>query len=130
MAFLDDLVGEVRPPIGGYCIRRPHVGESAGMPQRSSLSNALLLLVLIIGIGVAGYMTIGGLAPLDALYMTITTLSTVGYREVAPMTPAVKVFTIALILGGFGVVLYSASLAAGDDGRMVADHDPDRAQCC
>jgi len=90
------------------------------MPQRSSLSNALLLLVLIIGIGVAGYMTIGGLAPLDALYMTITTLSTVGYREVAPMTPAVKVFTIALILGGFGVVLYSASLAAGDviEGRL------------
>jgi voltage-gated potassium channel len=89
-------------------------------PRSSSLVNALALLVLITCIGVAGYMTISGMSFMDALYMTAITLSTVGYREVAPLTPAAQLFTIGLIFTGLGVVLYGASLVAGDviEGRL------------
>lgn len=90
------------------------------MFERSSARNALALLILITGIGVAGYMAISGMSFLDALYMTVITLSTVGYREVVPLTPAGQIFTMALIFCGLGVVLYGASLVAGDviEGRL------------
>lgn len=91
------------------------------MPARSSsLVNALALLVLISCIGVAGYMTLADMSVMDAVYMTAITLSTVGYREVAPLTPAAQLFTIGLIFTGLGVVLYGASLVAGDviEGRL------------
>lgn len=91
------------------------------MPARSSsLVNALGLLLLITCIGIAGYMTLSGMSFMDALYMTAITLSTVGYREVVPLTPAAQLFTIGLIFTGLGVVLYGASLVAGDviEGRL------------
>jgi voltage-gated potassium channel len=90
------------------------------MHARTSLRNALTMLLLITGIGVAGYMTISGMSFMDALYMTAITLSTVGYREVVPLTPGAQLFTIALIFCGLGVVLYGASLVAGDviEGRL------------
>ncbi len=91
------------------------------MPARSSsLVNALGLLVLISCIGVAGYMMLTDMSFMDAFYMTAITLSTVGYREVAPLTPAAQLFTIGLIFTGLGVVLYGASLVAGDviEGRL------------
>jgi voltage-gated potassium channel len=86
----------------------------------SSLRNALVLLVLITALGVVGYMTISGMTFVDALYMTAITLSTVGYREVAPLSPLGQLFTVALIVTGLGVVLYGASLVAGDviEGRL------------
>src|ERR1043165_9704414 len=48
--------------------------------------------------GTVGYMIIEGYNFLDASYMTIVTLSTVGYREVEPLSEPGKVFTIFLIL--------------------------------
>lgn len=59
-------------------------------------------------------MTITGMGFVDALYMTITTISTVGFREVAPLGPAGQLFTIGLIVGGVGIVFYSATLVARD----------------
>jgi voltage-gated potassium channel len=84
------------------------------------LRTATALLLLIGGVGVVGYMTLSGMSLLDAVYMTAITLSTVGYREVAPLTPAAQIFTIGLIFSGLGVVLYGASLVAGDviEGRL------------
>jgi voltage-gated potassium channel len=86
----------------------------------SSLVNALGLLTLITCIGVVGYMGLSGMSFVDALYMTVITISTVGYREVAPLTPGAQLFTIGLIFTGLGVVLYGASLVAGDviEGRI------------
>jgi voltage-gated potassium channel len=90
------------------------------MPRDRSLRNAFALLTAVTAAGVLGYMTIGGVGFLDAFYMTAITLSTVGYREVVPPTPAVQLFTISLLFAGFGVVLYGASLLAGDviEGRL------------
>ena len=47
---------------------------------------------------------------LDALYQTVTTVTTVGFREVQPLSTGARVFTMALILGGVGTALYSFTL--------------------
>lgn len=64
-------------------------------------------LLLIIAIGVIGYMTIESWSFLDALYMTVITISTVGYAEVHTLSAAGRAFSIVLIIGGVGVMLYS-----------------------
>jgi voltage-gated potassium channel len=67
---------------------------------------ALLGLAGITAVGTLGYVWIAGYTPLDALYMTVTTIATVGYGEIEPLGPGGRVFTIALILGSAGVALY------------------------
>lgn len=63
-----------------------------------------------IGVGTAGYMLLLGLSLVDALYQTVTTLSTVGFREVALFGTAEKLFTIFLIFFGVGSALYTLTL--------------------
>jgi voltage-gated potassium channel len=70
------------------------------------------LIFLAIAFGTVGYELIEGWSFLDALYMTITTLTTVGYGEVHPLSEAGRVFTIILILVGVGTVLYALSAGA------------------
>ena len=84
------------------------------MAPRSSLLTAGLSLAALITFGVTGYMLITGMGLTDALYMTVTTLSTVGFREVVPLGPGGQWFTMLLIVGGIGIVFYSASLVARD----------------
>lgn len=64
-------------------------------------------LIAIIAIGVIGYTAIEGWAFLDSLYMTIITITTVGYTEVHPLTTGGRVFSIFLIIGGVGGALYA-----------------------
>ena len=63
-------------------------------------------LVLIVIIGVIGYEVIEGWTFLDALYMTVITITTVGFTEVHPLSYAGRIFTIFLIIGGVGGALY------------------------
>ncbi len=63
-------------------------------------------IVLMVIIGTVGYMLIERWGFLDALYMTVTTITTVGYKEVQPLSTAGRVFSMLLILGGVGVILY------------------------
>ena len=65
---------------------------------------ALLLLILLVG--VLGYHLIEGWPFFDALYMTVITLATVGYAETHPLSTAGRAFTLLLILGGMGIILY------------------------
>ncbi len=67
---------------------------------------AALLLPALLVVGVAGYMIIEGWSFLDALYMTVTAVTTVGFREVQPLGDGGRVFTIFLILFGVGVAFY------------------------
>lgn len=60
-------------------------------------------------IGTVGYMAFG-FGALDALYQTVTTVATVGFREVQPLSDAGKIFTILLILTGVGTTLYAMSV--------------------
>jgi voltage-gated potassium channel len=78
--------------------------------RRLILSAALI--VLIISFGTAGYMSIEGWSFLDSVYMTIITLTTVGFKEIHELSPGGKVFTIILIIGGVGTVLYSLGTGA------------------
>ncbi len=63
-------------------------------------------LAVVLAGGTLGYWVLG-LSPLDALYQTVTTVSTVGFREMFRQTEAAKVFTIVLVLVGVGTVLYA-----------------------
>jgi voltage-gated potassium channel len=69
-------------------------------------------LLVLPSIGVAGYCWIEGWSPLDALYMTITTLATVGYGEVHPMSSGGRLFTIALIISGGVMAAYALAQVA------------------
>lgn len=63
-------------------------------------------LILLILFGTLGYIIIEGWALFDALYMTIISLTTVGYGETHPLSLPGKVFTILLIVTGIGSVAY------------------------
>jgi len=69
---------------------------------------SLLLAVLLILFGTAGYMILEGWNLLDALYMTVITLATVGYGEVHHISDAGHIYTIILIITGVGFFLYVA----------------------
>lgn len=57
--------------------------------------------------GIAGYMLVEHWNLLDAAFMTLITISTVGYVEVHPLSPAGQIFTMTLIVGGVGSALYT-----------------------
>jgi len=76
------------------------------------LSLVLALIGFIISFGTTGYMVIEGWSFLDSLYMTVTTLTTVGYREIRELSDAGRWFTITLIIGGVGTMLYALSTGA------------------
>ncbi len=62
--------------------------------------------VAIVALGTIGYEVIEGWSFLDSLYMTITTITTVGFREIHPLSDAGRIFTIVLIIFGVGGALY------------------------
>jgi len=64
-------------------------------------------LFLLIFVGAAGYMFIEGWSFSDSIFMTIITLSTVGYEEVHELTGAGRAFTCFLIIGGVGLAFYA-----------------------
>lgn len=66
---------------------------------------AACLLVLLLA-GSLGFIWIEGWSFFDALYMTVTTLSTVGYGEIHPLHRAGRIYNMVLILSGMGVMLY------------------------
>jgi len=73
------------------------------------LGGALALLLAVLVLGTVGYVILG-FGFLDALYQTVTTVATVGYREVQPLSTAGKIFTMVLILLGVGAALYAFSV--------------------
>ena len=72
---------------------------------------AITLLVAIALVGVLGYEVIEKWSPLESVYMVVTTIFTVGFQEVRPLSPAGKVFTMFIILGGVGSAIYAAGQA-------------------
>jgi voltage-gated potassium channel len=74
---------------------------------RKKVIQVLSLVLLIIVLGTLGYRMIEGWNFLDSLYMTVITVTTVGYGEVHRLSPKGTVFTILLIVGGVGTALYA-----------------------
>jgi voltage-gated potassium channel len=69
----------------------------------------IYLLLALLTFGVSGYMLIEGWSFLEALYMTVITVTTIGYGETHPLSPAGRIFTIALILCGVVIATYAAT---------------------
>jgi voltage-gated potassium channel len=81
------------------------------MPAVDALRRAkigLAALAVVTATGTIGYLLVG-FSPMNALYQTITTISTVGFGEVEPMSSRERLFTIFLILGGVGTAAYILS---------------------
>jgi voltage-gated potassium channel len=76
------------------------------------LKSAIFALVLLVLIGSAGYVLLEGWSFLDALYMTVTTITTVGYMEVHPLSRTGRLFTLLLIVSGVTVLFYTVGKIA------------------
>ena len=70
----------------------------------------VFILLIILVIGTSGYMLIEHSNLIDSFYMTVISITTVGFNEVVPLNSAGKIFTIFLIFGGVGFFLYMVSL--------------------
>jgi voltage-gated potassium channel len=79
---------------------------------RKRLILSILLIALIVAFGTVGYMIVEGWSILDSIYMTIITLASVGYKEVHELSYNGRMFTIVLIIGGVGTVLYALNNGA------------------
>ena len=75
----------------------------------SQLFVSLGLIILIICIGIVGFILIENYNFFDAFYMTIITVATVGFQEVHPLSEAGRGFTIFLIITSFGTFAYAVS---------------------
>jgi voltage-gated potassium channel len=75
--------------------------------RKQKLIIAFILLAIIGFVGVLGYMLIEKYDFLDAAFMTVITVATVGFKEVRDLTPEGKVFTIFLIIFSFSIFAYS-----------------------
>jgi len=76
------------------------------MKEHQKLLTIFIAFILILIIGVIGYSQLLQVPIIDALYMTVITISTVGYQEVAEMTPEAKLFSILIIFMGLSFVGY------------------------
>lgn len=83
-----------------------------GEPGGRQFALAVALLVVVIAAGTLGYMAIEGWGAWDAFYMTVISVTTVGYREVHDLSRAGQVFTAGLLITGVGAVFYTITLLA------------------
>ena len=84
----------------------------------SKINKIVLLLISVLAIGIIGYMWLSKYNFIDAVYMTVITVTTVGFGELQPFSPEEKIFTIFLILTsitifGYAVSAFSEYLVSG-----------------
>jgi voltage-gated potassium channel len=77
---------------------------------RSKIYIAISLMVAILMTGVVGYRYLSDLSWIDSIYMTVITVTTVGFTEVGPMSPEAKVFTVFLIIASVFIFAYAISV--------------------
>lgn len=77
---------------------------------RSKINNALMLLLLVLVVGVLGFRFLSNYSWVNAVYMTVITITTVGFGEVEPLDENAKIFTVFLILSSVIIVGYSLKI--------------------
>ncbi len=80
------------------------------MPALRHLRKIGLLLVLVMTFGTAGYHYIEGWPWFDGFYMVVTTLTTIGYQEVHPLSHAGRIFNVFVIVSGVSLLLLGVGL--------------------
>ncbi len=78
-------------------------------PKFHALVKSMTIGLLVCAVGTIGYVVIEGMGAFDALYMTTITVTTIGFKEVFPLSNAGRVFTMVLAFTGIGVILLIAS---------------------
>ncbi|HCX65781.1 MAG TPA: potassium channel protein, partial [Eubacteriaceae bacterium] len=76
------------------------------MEKKEKFITIISAFVIVVIIGIVGYMLLLDVSFIDALYMTAITISTVGYTEVGEMTDPAKIFSIFIIFAGLAVAGY------------------------
>ncbi|MFQ5610782.1 MAG: NAD-binding protein [Anaerolineae bacterium] len=99
-------------------------GMSAALLSLARIFQAVVLLIIVALLGTLGYHMLEGWAPLEGLYMTIITMTTIGYGEIKPLSESGRIFTIILSLASVGIAGYTISAVAafiveGDFQRVV-----------
>src|ERR1700757_659828 len=99
-------------------MNRPGAGRehdnipSRAFPMPSRLSRRALLVAALLGIiilaGTVGFVVIEGFSWFDAFYMTLTTITTIGYQELRPLSHAGRVFNSFLIIFGVSAIFLAA----------------------
>lgn len=95
------------------------------MNPLSRIRRAFVGLVLVMAVGTVGYLLFG-FSLIDAMYQTVTTVTTVGFREVHPIeSVGEKLFTMALVLAGVGTAFYTfgVSLEGLVEGHLRAERE-------
>ena len=101
---------------------------------RSSITQrfwlALIASVLVLVVGTTGFAVLEAMDPLSALYMTVITISTVGFGELHPLSPAGRIFTMGLIASAATITFYTASiitnLIVSGEWRERLEHQKER----
>ncbi len=93
-------------PVQSRDMRRSVRHDDPAARATRRLRLALVAVGLVFVVGTVGYVAIG-FGVLDALYQTVTTVTTVGFGEIRPLGAGGRAFTIVLILVGTGTVLYA-----------------------
>ena len=88
----------------------------ATSPQRATraLRRALLMFLAVTAAGTIGYVAIEGWSVWDAFYMTIISVTTVGYREVHELSIAGQAWTVLVLISGVSTLFFTASLLMGE----------------
>ncbi|WMI65909.1 potassium channel protein [Aestuariibaculum sp. YM273] len=77
---------------------------------KTKIYTAIFLLAAMISLGVFGYKLIANYSWVDAVYMTVITMTTVGFGEVVPLNQESKIFTVFLILASVVIMGYALSI--------------------
>lgn len=77
---------------------------------RSKIYLALFLMVTVLSTGILGYRFIAGFTWAEALYMTIITVTTVGFKEVRPLSTEAQLFTVVLIIASVFIFAFAISV--------------------
>ena len=77
---------------------------------RSRFYLALFLIALVMVGGVVGYRTLSDFSWMDSFYMTVITVTTVGFSEVGPLNTEAKIFTVILIISSVFIFAFSLSV--------------------
>jgi len=77
---------------------------------RSKIYLAILLMFAVLMVGVMGYRLISDYSWLEAFYMTVITVTTVGFSEVRPLSDGAKIFTVFLIISSVFIFAFAISV--------------------
>lgn len=78
------------------------------MKLRKRIVYGFEALAVILIVGAIGYMIIEGATLFDSIYLVIITITTVGFAETIPLTALGRVWTIVILVSGFGVAIFTA----------------------